>query len=55
MIVVRDAILTLLARDSDQYMANHQRKSDTLLRSSRPQDGGLISYTLLETRALPRA
>jgi hypothetical protein len=47
MIVVRDAILTLLARDSDQYRANRQRKSNTLLRSSRPQDGSLISYKII--------
>ena len=47
MIVVRDAILTLPARDIDQYMANRQGKSDTLLRSSRPQDGGLISYKIM--------
>ena len=47
MIVAQDAILTLCARDSDQYMANGQRKPDTLLRSSRPQDGGLISYIKL--------
>ena len=47
MIVVRDAILTLPARDIDQYMANRETKSNTLLKSSRPQDGGLISYKIM--------
>ena len=47
MIVVRDTILTLPARDIDQYMANRETKSNTLLKSSRPQDGGLISYKII--------
>ena len=47
MVMARDAILTLPACDGDQYMANRQGKSDTLLRSSRPQDGGLISYKIM--------
>ena len=47
MVMARDAILTLPACDGDQYMANRQRKSDTLLTSSHPQDGGLISYKII--------